>query len=230
MKIEFVQYRVFPTEGDLEDFLHLVKKKNIPYKLEKFASAADSTFLGQAAAKEFILKIPISRVDELNRFLEKEAEEFFPSLSRDYFMFQSSNEELLEILKNPRDWGIENVVYAGKILEERNIGFSLSSIKEEVRQREIEFEKPVKANSALIWMGYLFLPFSYVMGESYAGTLSIFIGFYLFVTKKNNSKGESFPAFDERSRLHGKILIGLGILFWILTNLWYYVLSRYFFN
>lgn len=211
MKSVFAQYKMFQHEDDLLGFIDRLELHNIPYETSKYASGLDHTYLGAGAGVEYSLKIPRDKFKEMNRIIEKEAEEDFHQLPPEYFLFDFSDEELKEVISSPGDWFRKDVVYAGKILENRGISFSISEIREQVNREKQLRLKPKKANTLLLIMAYALTPASIFLGF-WPASFSIFTGIYLAFWKGTDEAGKRYWVFDHRSRIHGAILLTMGSL------------------
>jgi len=130
-----------------------------------------------------------------------------------------ADEELKEILAKPKEWFRKDVVYAGKILEARGVTYSLSKVRQQIREEKIKFLEPKKAAWSLLLLGYGLVPLSFLLGNV-AGSVSFFIGLYLVFTTKMDDAGKRYWTFDKISRLHGKVITLLSLLvflsFWLL--------------
>ncbi|MCI4670326.1 MAG: hypothetical protein MRZ79_19470 [Bacteroidia bacterium] len=216
---KLAQYRIFQHEDDLLAFVERLELNDIPYETAKYASGLDHTYLGAGAGVEYVLRIPQERFEQANMILEREAEADFWKLPPEYHLFDFSDEELKEIILNPADWYRKDVVYAGKILDRRGVSYSISEVRESIRQKSEEANKSRRANWGLLLISYLMLPASMFIGY-WPASFSVFSGIFLIFWKRTDDHGNTYPVFDKVSRMHGFALITLGtvifLIFWVL--------------
>jgi hypothetical protein len=213
---QFSTIKKFEDEFSFQNFTEILKKNNIPFETESFRDRINPVTMVRLNP-EFQVKVPIDKFDSVNEILERLADEDIDKIDRSYFMFDFSNEELIDVLEKPDEWASLNVQLSKKILKERGIVIDEERLNLMKKSRIKELQKPEENPKINLWMGYI----SSFLG----GILGIFIGWDLMNSMKILPNGEKFFSYDENNRSHGfkMVVIGLVMLvFWVLLSVEFY--------
>ncbi len=138
-------------------------------------------------------------------------------VDKDYYLFEFTDEELMEIVSKPDEWGHFDYQLAQKFLRE-----SGKEIKPEVAallkaQRLNELAKSETVHKYWIYLGYV----SALLG----GLIGIFIGWTLAYYKKTLPDGQRVFAYREDVRNHGArilLIASISLVAWVLIR-WCYL-------
>ena len=215
MDIEFITYKKFETLEEAKALIETLDNNSIQNILEdnSIGTNITSTY-GNQEQTEFDVKIAQSDFEKVDLILEKEALETVRKLSNDYYLFSFSTTELYEVIDNFDEWNETDYLLAQKLLRAKGEKISDEEIKKRKTNRIDHLKTPEKAIAHWIIIGY----FSAIFG----GILGVFIGYYLSQFKKRVPNGEKVFAYDNASRISGKIMFIVGIIsttIWILLYL-----------
>ena len=214
MEENFVTYRKFIFKDDALDLIEILKENNIDYVLDDNSSRLDSSFGNDDNTKQFVLKIEKENFERVEELEEKSISKSLDNVDKSYYLFESSDEDLIEIVLKKEEWSKFDYLLAQKILKERGKEINQDLIKA-INKRRVEDLKTEEASPKwLIFIGYLFS----ILG----GFIGIFIGLYLMNYKKTLPNGETIYGFGKEDRNSGKnvfICSIMGIIFWLIVRI-----------
>ena len=214
MEENFVTYRKFIFKDDALDLIEILKENNIDYVLDDNSSRLDSSFGNDDNTKQFVLKIEKENFERVEELEEKSISKSLDNVDKNYYLFESSDEDLIEIVLKKEEWSKFDYLLAQKILKERGKEINQDLIKA-INKRRVEDLKTEEASPKwLIFIGYLFS----ILG----GFIGIFIGLYLMNYKKTLPNGETIYGFGKEDRNSGKnvfICSIMGIIFWFIVRI-----------
>ena len=214
MEDNFATYRKFIFKDDSLDLIEILKEHKIDFILSDNSSRLDSTFGNDDNTKQFALKIERANFKKVEELEEDLISKSLDNVNKDYYLFEFSDEELIEIVLKSEEWNKFDYLLAQKILKERGKEVNLDLIKA-INKRRIDDLKTEEASPKwLIYIGYLFS----VLG----GFIGIFIGLYLMNYKKTLPNGETIYGFGTEDRKSGKnvfICSIMGIIFWLIVRI-----------
>ena len=214
MEENFVTYRKFIFKDDALDLIEILKENNIDYVLDDNSSRLDSSFGNDDNTKQFVLKIEKENFERVEELEEKSISKSLDNIDKSYYLFESSDEDLIEIVLKKEEWNKFDYLLAQKILKERGKEINQDLIKA-INKRRVEDLKTEEASPKwLIFIGYLFS----ILG----GFIGIFIGLYLMNYKKTLPNGETIYGFGKEDRNSGKnvfICSLMGIIFWLIVRI-----------
>ena len=210
MSAELSTYQTFIYKDDALELIKILEESRIHYKLADNSSKLDSSFGGDINTKQFELKIQKENFETVEKLEEELVKIDVENAERDYYLFDYSDEELIEIVIKKEEWNKFDYLLAQRILKERGkeINPELVSLidKQRVKDLAIQEESP----TWLIIIGYA----SALLG----GFFGIFIGSYLMYYKKALPNGDRIFGFNKKDRSHGQnilILSAIAFFAWI---------------
>ena len=214
MEENFATYRKFIFKDDALDLIEILKEHKIDFILSDNSSRLDSTFGNDDNTKQFALKIERANFKKVEELEENLISKSLDNIDKSYYLFESSDEDLIEIVLKKEEWNKFDYLLAQKILKERGKEINQDLIKA-INKRRVEDLKTEEASPKwLIFIGYLFS----ILG----GFIGIFIGLYLMNYKKTLPNGETIYGFGKEDRNSGKnvfICSIMGIIFWIVVRI-----------
>jgi hypothetical protein len=194
----FEKYQRYVDEKEYQEAILKLKKENIQYKIEDRSFSLNELNPGMRTIELdlYLKKQDFDRADKILLCTEE---------SNQYYLYDFSNEELLEVILKEEEWSKFDIDLARTILKERG-----KTIDEEILHnvKEIrikEMAKPEESQKAWIYAGYVF--------AFLGGIISIFIGLHLKTYKKTLPNGTKVYAFSKNDRKHGSIITILGTIF-----------------
>ncbi|WP_448702238.1 hypothetical protein ACFGVR_07900 [Mucilaginibacter sp. AW1-3] len=205
MEPEFLTFRKFSDMAFAGGLTDLLDDNRIPYQVETSPLIVNPLLAsGAELSLEYIIKLQPQDFNTVNTLLEVYEEKAVEEVEPDHYLFDFTDEELHDVLKNNSKWSAFDQVLARKILDERGAPVTDEQI-EEYREEEIELlSRPEESEATWIIIGYL----SAFLG----GFLGIFIGAMMWKFKKTLPNGERIYAYTDTSRINGLIILIIGII------------------
>lgn len=190
-----------------------LKEHGIPFVIEDNQKFFDPSFAYNHIEADVSLKLAPQDFTRARQALEQYYSAQLDDVEKDYYLFQFTDEELMEIVSKPDEWGAFDYQLAQKLLRERGKEVQPAVAELLKTQRTKELAKPDTIHRWWIYAGYI----SAVLG----GLFGLIIGATLVFNKKTLPNGEKIFAYDERVRNHGtRILVISAIFFplWLFIN------------
>lgn len=214
MRSGFSTYRKFIYKDGALELVELLQKNSIDFDLKDNSLRVDSSFGASENNAEFEVQIDaddFKKVEELEEQLVKEKVE---NVEKDYYLFEYSNEELIEIVLKKEEWNKFDYLLAQKILKEKGREINPELINVIQKQRVEDLSRKEASPTWLIVAGYFF--------SLLGGVFGLLIGLYLMRYKRNLPNGEKVYGFEKKDRNHGQnifVLSIIGMAFWFYIRL-----------
>ncbi|KMQ69693.1 hypothetical protein ACM39_01150 [Chryseobacterium sp. FH2] len=202
-------YKKFIYKDDALDLIKVLENHHIVYELKDNSSRLGSSFGGDINTNEFELKIQKEDFEKVENLEEELVKNDIENVSKDYYLFDFSDEELIEIVMKKEEWNKFDFLLAQKILKERGKEIPPSLLNVIKKQRIKDLSSQEESPKWLIYIGY-FLAFV-------GGYLGIIIGIYLTTYQKVLPNGEKIYAYSDEDRKRGKTILYCSIIssiFW----------------
>ena len=213
--MEFVTYKKYKKEEEAIDLVDLLKSNDIDYQIENISSPVDITFTGGTELEDKIaIKLKSADFEKADSVLNKIATDNIDLVDKDHYLFDFSDDELLEILENYNEWGETDFILAQKILNDRGKNISNEKVQELKDKKIAELRKPEKGHKGWLIFGFI--------SAIFGGLLGIFIGYHHFRFKKSIPTGEKVYAYDTETRRTGLRIFYIGIaslVIWIIFRI-----------
>lgn len=200
---EFVTYEKFATIAELKEFVELLQANSIPYELEDDVQLFDASFANITHHRDYRIQLLPEDFDRVNDLRNKQAEIALNEIDPDYYLFQFTDEELIDLISKQDEWSPFDFQLAQKILKDRGREVSKQEINHLKDQRIQELAKPEKHDKGWIIIGYIF--------AFLGGLIGIIIGYYIISSKKTLPTGEQVYTYSESDRKHGSYILLIAI-------------------
>lgn len=200
---EFVTYEKFATIGELKEFVELLQENNIPYELEDDIQLLDAGFANPNHHRDYRIKLQQADFESVNELRNSIALLELEQVDPDYYLFQFTDEELIDLISKQDEWSPFDFQLAQKILKERGREVTAKEIYQMKEQRIEELSEPEKQTTWWIGLGYVF--------AFLGGLIGIIIGYYLVSSKKVLPNGEKIYTYSESDRKHGTYILLIAI-------------------
>lgn len=208
MPSELSTYRKFIYEDDALELIKILEENHIAYELANNSSQLDSSFGGDINTKQFELKIQKDDFSQVEKLEEDLVKKEIENVDQNYYLFDSSDEELIEIVTKKEEWNKFDYLLAQKILKQRGKEISPELLNVINKQRIKDLSTQEESPTWLIIIGYT--------SSFFAGFLGVFVGAYLMYYKKALPNGDRIYGFTKKDRSHGQnILIISAIAFFV---------------
>jgi hypothetical protein len=207
MKSLFLNFQKFYDKEIAEDIASHLEANHIQVELEDSEKYFDVTFANNRLLKPYWLKVKsvdmMRAEDTLHTYYQNKLELVPP----DYYLFRFNDDQLMEIVRSPDEWGFLDYPLAIRILENRGFFFSRDEIKNINNDRLKANSMPPDSPTSYIWLSYLtsiFWPAGLITGG--------IMGFM----KKTIYNGDRVYAYSEKDRKHGVRILILSALCFLL--------------
>lgn len=206
---EFVTYEKFATIGELKEFVELLQENNIPYELEDDVQLFDASFANISHHRDYRIQLlpqDFQRVDELRN---KQADIELSEIDPEYYLFQFTDEELIDLISKQDEWSPFDFQLARKILKNRGKEISSEEIHELKEQRIEQLSQPEKDSKPWVIIGYVcafLFPF-----------FGIIMGIYMLSSKKTLPNGQKVYSFSQSTRNSGTIILLISCMVFALV-------------
>jgi len=221
MAEDFLTFQKFNDMGLAEAVSKTLGRSGIEFRLENNQKFFDPSFANNDVQADISLKIRAEDFPKADQALAEYYRQQLDTVEADYYLFEFTDRELLEIVSKPDEWGHFDYQLAQKILKERGIEISPEAASRLKEKRVEELAKPEPVHSSWIYIGYI--------ATLFGGAFGIIIGAILAYFKKTLPDGRRVYVYPEVERKHGKWILGLSIIstvIWIVLGkplmfLWY---------
>mgnify|MGYP006180187279 FL=1 len=201
---------------EAEGLISSLKDNGVNVQIEDASPPVDLTFSGNTLQNEIRIKVKQSDFETANQFLEKQAEQLVDKFSDEHYLYDFTDDELIEIIEKPDEWSKVDYLLSQKILKKRGHEISKEKVEELQQKRIDELRKPEKGHKGWLIFGFI----SAILG----GLLGIFLGWFHWTFKKTDPTGQRVYAYDQQTRKIGQGIFWIGlvsfivwIIGWILT-------------
>lgn len=209
MQESFLTYRKYYDLQVIRSIAGLLAENGIPYEIEDNSPTFNPNFAFDALAQEYRIKLRAEDFERADEVLKDTAKDRLEELPENYYLYDFKEEELMDILVKPDEWGKLDYMLAQKILNERGIEVNDKFLALLRRQRIQELSKPEHISNTWIIAAYIFA----VLG----GLIGILMGTGIALHQKTLPNGDRVYAYSPESRRHGWNIIFIGLLFLVLS-------------
>ncbi|WP_294672214.1 hypothetical protein [uncultured Fluviicola sp.] len=227
---EFVTYEKFATIGELKEFVELLQENNIPYELEDDIQLLDASFANPNHHRDYRIKLQQADFESVNELRNSIALLELDRVDPDYYLFDFTDEELIDLISKQDEWSPFDFQLARKILKDRGKEIGSQQMDELKNSRIKELATVEKHSIGGIVSGYILTAFGGVLSfviYGYISTLLVLIGLiiggYIVSSKKTLPNGERIYTYDDSDRKQGKIILIIGapmLIISVLIRLW----------
>jgi hypothetical protein len=204
---------VFETYRDpqaAENEARVLQKAGITFQLEDESGQLQSlVYPMDVLSSHYKLRINGTDFLRARAALEQYYRNEIHKVQPDYFLYQFTDKELVDVVTKPDEWGPFNKVLALHILEQRGIPIHESVVEGMQTTRFVKVHEPEHFDHYWIILGYACA----LLG----GVLGIVIGWFLKTSKKTLPDGDRVFQFTPQDRRHGKRILLIGIVMFIIS-------------
>ena len=209
MEDQLITYKKFNDIGLADALANTLKKHNIVYRIQEESFSFNPRFIDDELAKEFAVKIHSEDFNKVSQILIDEEAENIKTVSQEHYLFDFTNDELMEVLVKADEWSAFDHQLARKIMHDRGVDISEEKLAEINNGRIEELKQPEAPQTTWIILGYMCA----ILG----GVLGIFIGWHLSSYQRTLPNGEKVFGYSNNDRKNGSRIFYLGIIMLILT-------------
>jgi hypothetical protein len=191
----------------------------IAYEIESPPQLLDRNFIGEQPMPEHYIKIRPSDFTKANEIVEEFYKNIAVTVGKDYYLYDFSDDQILDVANHKNEWGDLNYYVALEILTKRGISYDkqLTNALEE----EAAAIAPHPAKPFYLVLIYILLAVSFILPYPYLSIAGLIVGSFLYGASKTLKNGTRIPYYDANSRKNGIIIIAIAVLsiVWFLFRL-----------
>ena len=215
MENEFLVFQKFNDAAVANQIAFVLRQNNIELLLEDNLQILETAYANNNLTVDISLRLRSKDFTNAQLILEEYYGQAAANVDKDYYLFDFTNEELMDIVAHPYEWGYLDNALAKNILKEKGIDIKPETVEILKSKNLRTLARPKNANLFIIYLGY----FSAILG----GIFGIIIGFAISYTSKTLPDGKKVYTYTQQDRNHGTrmILISvISIIFWVAVR-WY---------
>jgi len=194
---ELLTFKKFNDLALAENLAAILDENGIEYLLEESALLFNPTFASQTeASKEYLVKISPRDFEKATKALTAYESSFTDDVEPDYYLFDFSMEELMEIVTKRDEWSEFDYVLAKKLLAEKGLHIDKAAESKLNEARLVDLKNPEPSDSTWVIAGYIF--------AMAGGVLGFFIGWQLWNSKTTLPNGQQVYTYNLSDRKSGK--------------------------
>ncbi len=206
-------YLIFQKFNDIElanEIAERLKQNDIEcFVQDNQGKFFDPSFANNSVEQDIVIKLKPDDFIKANKALEDYYKKQLDTVDKDYYLFEFSDNELIEIISKPDEWGNFDYQLAQNILKDRGKEIKSDTVQNLKTQRIDELSTPEKASKLLIIAGYFFIFFG--------GVIGIIIGWSLYNGKKTLPNGQRVFVYRNEDRMRGSRILLLGAIVLVLA-------------
>lgn len=209
MQPDLITFKTFNDVALANVLTELLAQHDIPYHVEENSTLFNSAFISNELTKEYEVKIRSQDFIRVNELLKEQETDDINQVGEDYYLFDFTDKELLEILAKADEWSSFDYQLARKILTDRGVEINDKTLENLTKSRIEELRKIEPAQNSWVIAGYVF-----ALG---GGIIGLFVGWHLSSYKKTLPDGEMVYVYSEKDREHGKWIFYLSIVVFVIS-------------
>ncbi|MBM3418164.1 MAG: hypothetical protein FJY17_04490 [Bacteroidetes bacterium] len=153
---DFLIYQKFSDKGEAVELTELLTENNIDFLFEDTSASFDPSFANNQINNEFRVKIKKQDFDKADKITLSFSATQLDNIDKDYYLFEFTDEELIEVLTKGDEWSKFDYLLAQKILKDRGQEVNEKFLETLRKQRIEELAKPEENQKTWIIAGYVF--------------------------------------------------------------------------
>ncbi|MDP4129292.1 MAG: hypothetical protein Q8939_03950 [Bacteroidota bacterium] len=217
MEEPFLTFQKFNDPEVAAEMAAKLKEHRIEVVLDDSGKLFDPSFANNFLEREIRIKLRAADFEEADRVLKLFYRKQADRVEEDYYLYQFTDSELMDIIRNPDEWGYLDYALAQKILQEHGISIPSGELKRFQDEKMRLLSRPEASDKSWTWLGYLM--------ALLAAPLGMIIGFSMAFMQRTLPDGQRLFAYNEQDRREGKRILTLAsvcLACWILAWLWFW--------
>lgn len=197
---QFLTYSKFHTRQEAAELTQLLDNAGIPFQVDLDTTLLDKIYIGENLDPSVAVRIPSNQFEAVNTLLKAEAETQIQHAHPDHYLFDFSDQELIEVVQQPTEWNHFDLALATKILTDRNVRVPSMPVQD----MKAPAAYPLRLELQWIIMGYV-LSLIFAWAGIIAGMITI-------IASRALPTGEKVKMYDAYTHNHATIMIVIGVL------------------
>lgn len=204
MEKEITAFRKFPVREAAEELQDLLSKSGIEASLSDPENGFKQLYLGSASQSFYEVQLLPKDFEKAEQILTEHEATEVALADRNYYLYDYSDDELLEIIHKYDEWSPFDFQLAQKILRDRGHTMDAATIASIKHQRLDTLAKPERVSDVWVLLAYI----SSLLG----GILGVFFGYTIMTATKTLPDGNKVYTYTSTDRTHGKIIFYIGLV------------------
>jgi hypothetical protein len=204
MHEEFLRFKQFPDKQTAEDFAEVLKQKNVEYRIGEDALVFDPGHAFNPLNKNYVITIKQTDFKAASNAYDEYFAGQLNQVPEDYYLFSFSDDELMEIIGKPDEWGAFDYLLAQDLLKKRGVEISRDKtdrLKADRYKALAQPEgEPVKNIVGYYIISILFFPAGIIIGTVWG------------YSKKLLPDGYKVYIYNKDIRRHGRIIFIISMI------------------
>jgi hypothetical protein len=201
---QYTAFEKFFSPEQAEPVLAILKEHNITYEFLKIGKVVDAMIAGETLNYNYELKIARNQFEYVNQLLLDKIQINLDDVDPEYYLFSFSDDELVEILRKPDEWGRQDYIIARQLLKSRGINYADEDLTYLKNKRLEILARPEKEGKGWIYAGYFFAAFG--------GFFGVLIGLALWQSTKVLPNGNKVYTYDQKTRNRGRLIMYVALI------------------
>ena len=207
----YIVLKRFSSLEEAQECHKLLSEKGVTTRLADNVPPVDITFSGNTVGYQYEIQIDPANFANAESILEEQEMQSLPLVEDDHYLYQFSDQELLEILQKPDEWNKLDYALAREILLKRGKEIDQETLDLLKQERLMQLREPEPQQKYWVIFGYI----SALLG----GLLGIAIGYMLFSSRKSLPNGERIFSYSDHDRKHGTNIFYIGLFVFTISVL-----------
>ena len=106
MNEPFIVFQSFYDISLAQEMAEKLKQNDIPLEIEDTSSPIDPVIIGSGLDAEIRIKLRQQDFNKAHSVLEEYYTDQLDTIGKDYYLYDFSDQELIEIIEKPDEWGV----------------------------------------------------------------------------------------------------------------------------
>lgn len=201
---ELTSFRQFPSRTQAIQVKNLLIQNGIHASLSDDENGFEKIYFGSGTKHFHEVQIANRDFEKAEQILAAGIAEEVDSTDTDYYLFDYSDKELLEILEKYDEWSNFDYLLAQKILKQRGKEVDVKTLSSLKYKRLDILAQPES-------VGTSYLTVAYISAFS-GGVLGIVFGYVIMNATKTLPDGNKVFSYTSKDRAHGKTVFYIGCI------------------
>lgn len=124
MSEDYLRFKLFPDKETAESFAEVLQQNGIDHQIEEDAMVFDPSYANNPLSKDYVILLKQPDFKRASVAYDEFFAKQLNAVPEDYYLYGFSDNELMEILAKPDEWGAFDYQLAQVLLKERGIEVS----------------------------------------------------------------------------------------------------------
>jgi hypothetical protein len=199
-----LRFKIFPDKLTAQEFAEVLKQSGIDYLIEEDSLVFDPSYANNPLNKDYAITVKQNDFKAASLAYDEYFSRQLDNVPEDYYLLSFTDDELLEILSKPDEWGPFDYQLAQKLLKEKGVEVTKEKTESLKAERYKELAKP-EGEPAKNIVGYYIISILFF-------PVGMIIGWVWGYSKKQLLDGYKIYAYNERVRGHGRTIFLISII------------------